>query len=282
MHILLLDLGQMLGHILKPCLEDFGYQVTTISENPTSPVYYNPEQDVYAIENIIQSTQPDVVVNCIASWIQASEDHHARAALLNSFLPHFLDDLSQKHHFKLIHRSTDCVFEGTIGNYTEASVPDATSFYGKTKALGEVNNDHSLTLRVSIIGPDPNPAGDSLFPWFLRQSGTVTGYSRVFWTGVTTMEFARILDLSIKNHLTGLYNVSNGEKIAKSDLLRLFAKYYPLDHLTINDNDDKKSDKSLIPSYDFKIPNYDIMINNMRKWTDAHAELYPHLQERSL
>ncbi len=274
MRILILDLDQMLGHVLKLFFEDHGHEVVVSSSDPSNDDYHH-------IEETIAKIQPDAVINCIASLIQDSEINHARAVLLNSFLPHYLDSLSQKYSFKLVHRSTDCIFEGTTGNYTEASVPDATSFYGKTKALGEVNNDRTLTLRVSIIGPDQNPNGESLFPWFLRQTDIISGYSQVFWTGITTIEFARIIELGLKNNLSGIYNVSNGSKIAKSDLLRLFAKYYPTD-VNIIDNPNKQCDKSLVAStkFNFEIPSYDEMIKNMREWTDAHTELYPLLRER--
>jgi dTDP-4-dehydrorhamnose reductase len=282
MRILLLDLDGMLSHVIKPCLENYGYEVFVTSNNPSEANYYEPEKDVYHIKNLLSEIKPDIVVNCIASLIQESEENHPRAILLNSYLPHYLDSLSREFKFKLIHRSTDCIFEGTTGNYTESSTPDAASFYGKTKALGEVNNDRTLTLRVSIIGPDQNKDGDSLFPWFLRQTGEVSGYSEVYWTGVTTLEFARIIDLGIKNQLTGVYNISNGEKTSKYELLQLFAKYYP-SKLVITENSTKKSDKSLVANsqFDFQIPNYDEMIKNMREWTDSHLELYPYLRERT-
>lgn len=282
MRILLLDLDRMLGHVIKPCLENFGHEVVTISNDTSSPNFYDPEHNVYRIEDIIANVKPDAVVNCLATLIEESETNHKKAVLVNSFLPNYLDELSTKYHFKFIHRSTDCIFEGTAGNYTETSIPDATNFYGRTKALGEINNDHTLTLRVSIIGPDQNPNGESLFPWFLRQTGEISGYSEVYWTGITTVEFARIIDLGLKNNLSGIYNISNGIKIKKSDLLRLFAKYYPLEGLSIIDNPTKKSDKSLFksPKFDFNIPNYDTMISNMYDWTKSHPDFYPHLQER--
>lgn len=281
MRVLLLAPDTMLGPVLELCLKEYGYDCITLSPDPDSNLYYDPEHHIYHIEDIIKITHPEAVINCLATLIEESSTNHSKAVLLNSFLPHYLDHLSAKYHFKFIHRSTDCVFEGTLGNYTESSIPDATNFYGRTKSLGEINNSRTLTLRASIIGPDTNESGDSLFPWFLRQSGSVQGYSNVYWTGITTLEFARIIDLCLQHNLAGLYNVSNGAKIAKSDLLRLFLNYYPRD-IQIIDNGTKHSDKSLqkSPNFDFKIPNYDTMISNMQNWTNAHPELYPHLQER--
>ncbi len=81
------------------------------------------------------------------------------AILINSYLPHYLDELSAKYGYKFVHVSTDCVFNGEIGDYDEESIPDETSMYGRTKALGEVVNDRSVTLRTSIVGPDINENG---------------------------------------------------------------------------------------------------------------------------
>ncbi|MDO4741754.1 MAG: sugar nucleotide-binding protein [Candidatus Saccharibacteria bacterium] len=283
MRILLLAPDTMLGPVLELCLRNFGYNdVINISNNPKDKLFYDPEHNVYEIKNIINKTQPDIVINCLATLISESEQNHPKAVLVNSFLPHYLNSLSKEHHFKLIHRSTDCVFEGTLGDYTETSPLDATNFYGRTKALGEINNNYSLTLRVSLIGPDTNPNGESLFSWFMRQPEKVQGYSKVYWTGITTVEFAKIVDLSIKNQLVGLYNISNGEKITKSDLLRLFAEYYK-PTTTIIDNPSKHSDKSLAknPNFNFAIPSYDKMISNMYEWTNSYIKLYPFLQERN-
>jgi dTDP-4-dehydrorhamnose reductase len=274
MRLLILDIDGMLGHVLKSYFESLNYDVAT----------YSPDVDsIYSVEEEIMTFKPDVVVNCAAVLIKESEEKPRNAILINSFLPHYLDHLSNKHHFKLIHRSTDCVFEGKSGDYTEKSVPDATSFYGRTKALGEINNDHVLTLRVSIIGPNEHPdLSDDLLSWFSGQNGVVHGYTKVFWTGITTQEFARIIETSINNNLTGLHNVTNGQKISKADLLRLFNNHFS-HKKEIVDDDSKISDKSLSrtnTTYDFNIPEYEVMINEMFDWINDNQETYKSLIER--
>mgnify|MGYP003293877806 CR=1 FL=1 len=134
--------------------------------------------------------------------------------------------LSEKYNFQFVHVSTDCVFEGTSGKYDEASFPDATSFYGRSKALGEVKNNRSVTLRTSIVGPDSNPNGIGLFQWFMNQEESVGGYTKVIWTGVTTIELAKQIEIALINNLTGLNHVVNNDFISKHDLINLFKKSF--------------------------------------------------------
>ena len=195
-------------------------------------------------------------------------------------MPHYLDSLSTKYNFKFIHISTDCVYEGTKGKYDESSQPDATSFYGRSKALGEVKNTNSVTLRTSIVGPDANPKGIGLFQWFMKQENTVGGYSKVIWTGVTTIELAKQIEVAIKNNLTGLNHVVNNDFISKKDLLELFKKYFNK-NIEITNNDKVISEKTLIKtdaSYNFDVPSYEKMVEEMRDWVIAHQELYPNIK----
>lgn len=283
MKVIILGANGMLGHVVATYFKEQGHQVfETTKDDKKSKYYYDAYDNVYAIEEIIKKVQPDAVINCIGVLNAAAENNHALAIMLNSFLPNYLDLLSEKYHFKFVHITTDCVFEGSVGNYTEDSITDATSFYGRSKAMGEVNNNRTLTLRLSIVGPDNNPNGIGLFQWFSNQSGTVTGYSEVYWTGVTTVELARIIEEGIKENISGLQHVVNNEKIKKADLLRLFEKYFNFG-ITVVDDDSKKSDKSLVrtdKSHDFKVPSYEKMVKNMRKWVDSHLDLYTILKER--
>ena len=237
---------------------------------------------MYGIEGIIARVKPDAIVNCIGVLNEAAEKNHSLAILLNSFLPNYIDSLSEKYGFTLVHVTTDCVFDGETGNYTEDAVPNATSFYGISKAMGEVKNDRTLTLRLSIVGPDINPNGIGLFNWFSKQTGEVKGYSKVYWTGVTTIELARVIEEALRKKITGFHHVVNNEKIKKSELIRLFEKYFHFG-ITVVDDDAKKSDKSLVrtdKSHDFKIPSYEQMVKDMRAWVDAHPDIYADLKER--
>ena len=284
MKILTLGASGMLGHIVVAYFTERGHEVVATSIKPGSPNYYDAYKNVYSVEPIIKKHQPDVVINCIGILNQAAEDNHALASLLNSFLPNFLDQLSASHNFQLVHVTTDCVFSGNRGDYTKNDFPDADTYYGLSKALGEVNNNRTLTLRTSIVGPDQNPNGIGLFKWFTEQSGTIKGYSKVIWTGVTTLQLAKCIETALKKHLTGLHHAVNGDKITKHDLLVLFSKYFN-PGIKIIPSSDYASDKSLVKSaddFDFHIPSYAQMISDMHDWIMAHPSMYPELVKKEI
>ena len=276
MKVLILGSTGMLGHVVKKYLESLNYQVLATTRRIKNEFYFNPIENIYKLEEIIKHNNPEVIINCIGVLNKAAEDEKHNAILINSYLPHYIDDLSKKYNFKFIHISTDCVFEGTKGNYTEESTKDAQSFYGKTKALGEIENSKNITLRTSIIGPDHNADGIGLFNWFMKQTGEINGFSKVIWTGVTTIELAKQIELVIKSNLSGLYHVINGDKINKYELLRLFNKYFNKD-IIINKEEEYKCDKSLITTkndYIFNIPSYEEMIKEMYLWIEKNKDLY--------
>ena len=282
MKILILGADGMLGHVVTTYLREHGHAIITTSRKDNNANYYDAFKNVYDIEKIIAKNQPEAVVNCIGILNAAAENNHALAIMVNSFLPNYLDLLSTKYSFKLVHVTTDCVFDGMNGNYDEDAQTNATSFYGISKAMGEIKNERTLTLRTSIVGPDINPNGIGLFQWFSNQQTEVCGYKKVWWTGVTTVELARVIETGIQNNVVGLNHVVNNEKITKSDLLKLFEKYFHFG-IQVVDKNDKVSDKSLIrttKSYDFNIPSYETMIKNMHEWVVSHKELYPELIER--
>jgi dTDP-4-dehydrorhamnose reductase len=165
--------------------------------------------------------RPEVAVNCIGVIKQLPTATDPIISLtINSLLPHRLAALCQAAGARLIHISTDCVFSGRQGNYTEADVSDAEDLYGRTKFLGEVSGPGSLTLRTSIIGRELRTAS-GLVEWFLSQRGQkVRGFTRAIYTGFTTLELSRVIAHLIEAwpSLTGLYQVSS-EPINKYDLL---------------------------------------------------------------
>lgn len=265
MRVLVLGKTGMLGHIVYEYLKEQGYDVIGTTRNE-----YDANKD--DIKQIIEDIKPNVVINCIGILNKACEENKPLAIKINSYLPHYLDYLSKEYGFYFIHVSTDCVFNGIEGFYDEADIPNAVSFYGRTKALGEVINNRNVTLRTSIVGLDDNPKGIGLFQWFMNQEKEVEGYSNVMWTGVTTMELAKQIDVTIKNRLIGLQHVVNNEFISKKDLLELFKKYFNKD-IEIKENSEIVSNKTLIRtnlSYDFNVPSYDKMIKDMKKWEETH------------
>ena len=279
MKILVLGSEGMLGHVVKRYFENKGYEVYATSRNKENENYFDLTDNIKDIDKIVDRIKPQVVINCIGLLNKVAEENQALAVLINSYLPHYMDELSAKKNFKFIHVSTDCVFDGKKGQYAVDSFKDAYSFYGQSKALGEINNNRSVTLRTSIVGPDENPKGIGLFQWFMKQENETKGYSKAIWTGITTIQFAKCMEEAIEKNLAGLYHAVNGDKIAKADLLKLFAKYFKPSTKVIEDAS-FVSDKSLIlreNDYKFNIPSYEQMIKEMKQWVLENKDLYPNL-----
>ncbi len=282
MRLLVLGAQGMLGHIVKQYFLERGHEVVGTSRNGDEKYEFDAVKDVKALERIVDEFKPNAVVNCIGILNKDAEDHHALAVMANSYLPHYADELCRDKSIRFVHISTDCVFDGKKGEYTEDSFKDAASFYGQSKSLGEVNNDVNITLRTSIVGPDRNENGIGLFQWFMKQQGETGGFDKVIWTGVTTIELAKAIEKALENNLTGLRHVVNNEKIDKFSLLSLFKLHFNK-QITIVPKSDYVSDKSLIRTTDFNfdVPSYDQMVKEMSEWVVAHADFYPENQRVS-
>lgn len=180
-----------------------------------------------SLAGVFAQTAPHVVVNCVGLVKQlAQADDPLKAIPINSLLPHRLAELCRAAGARLVHISTDCVFSGAKGMYREQDLPDATNLYGRSKLLGEVDQPHAITLRTSIIGHELAGA-HGLAEWFLRQEGPVRGFARAVFSGLPTVELARVVRDHVLPHpeLHGLYHVS-AEPISKYDLLHLLARAY--------------------------------------------------------
>jgi dTDP-4-dehydrorhamnose reductase len=221
-------------------------------------------KDQNAVATLFEQTKPDVVINCVGALTQESKTNPTSAIYLNALFPNILKDLCNKYQAKLIHVSTDCVFSGKKGAYSEEDFRDADDVYGRSKALGEIFDAPHCTLRTSIIGPELKD-GTGLFHWFMKQEGEVRGFTNAYWSGVTTLELAKAIDKAISNDLKGLFHVTNGEVISKYDLLKLVKDIYKLKQISLFKYEIFKVDKSLNPSkrFDFCITNYRNMIRNM-------------------
>ena len=282
MRILVLGISGMLGHVVYTYFQEKGYEVYGTTPVKDEGIYYDAFNDQEKIEEIIKDIKPDAVINCIGILNQVCDKNKPLAVKLNSLLPHYMDSLSEKYNFKFVHVSTDCVFEGDQGKYDETSFADATSFYGRSKSLGEVNNDRSVTLRTSIVGPDENPNGIGLFQWFMNQKERVGGYTKVIWTGITTIEFAKQIEVAIKNNICGLNHVVNNDFISKHDLITLFKESFGKE-IEIEENPNVVSEKTLVrtdASYNFNVPSYKTMVEEMKDWVVKHKELYPNIEVR--
>jgi dTDP-4-dehydrorhamnose reductase len=181
--------------------------------------------------------QPDVVLNCVGIIKQLpNANDHLESLAINASLPHRLAKYCSMVGARLVHFSTDCVFSGKVGQYKEDDFPDAYDLYGRTKLLGEVDYANAVTLRTSIIGHEFTSA-NSLVDWFLSQSGEIKGFRKAIFSGLPTIEVARIVREYVipTPKLRGLYHLSV-DPISKYDLLRLVAKFYKIDTVIIPDD----------------------------------------------
>ncbi len=185
-------------------------------------------QNIGSVKEIIKKIEPNVVVNAVGIIKQVPLAKNIIDTLsVNSIFPHQLGELAEEFQFRLINISTDCVFSGEKGNYTESDLADAHDLYGKSKYLGEVSAGNCLTLRTSIIGRELETA-HSLVEWFLSNRGkSIKGFVKAVYTGFPTVVVADILSNLIENHpnLCGLYHVSS-EPISKFNLLTLINEAY--------------------------------------------------------
>ncbi|MCX6728188.1 MAG: SDR family oxidoreductase [Candidatus Saccharibacteria bacterium] len=275
MKILILGVDGMLGHIVKLYFQEKGHTVKGTTRSDDGDYRFDVTKNINEFESFVDDFKPDAVINCTGILNKVAEENKSLAVLLNSYLPHYADEVCRRNGIKFIHVSTDCVFDGKKGEYTEDSFKDATSFYGQSKALGELNNESSITLRTSIVGPDINKNGIGLFQWFMNQEKETDGFDKVIWTGVTTLEFAKCMEKAIENNLSGLRHAVNNEKIDKYSLLSLFKKHFNKD-IIITRKSDYVSDKSLkrTTDFDFGIPSYDQMVKEMSEWVTNHSDLY--------
>jgi len=281
MKVLVLGATGMAGHLLSLYLLEQGHSVTTYSRRPLN-IGRNITGDISDptfLAELLGSDDYDAVANCIGILNQSAENDKAEAVYYNSYLPHLIVDLLADSPTKYIHLSTDCVFSGHTGPYTEYSLRDGETFYDRSKALGEVDDAKNLTLRTSIVGPDMNPSGIGLLNWFMKTGlQPIQGYSKAVWTGVTTLTLAEAIEAAIAQNLTGIYHLVNNESITKLDLLGLFNKYFKNSQQTITPSDTLVVDKSLVNTrkdFNFPVPTYHEMVKQMKAWVDAHSQTYP-------
>jgi len=282
--ILLLGATGMAGHLAYYYLsETTKYEIIDIVfRNKLTPNSVTLDvTDKTATEDLIKSVNPDIIVNCIGILIKGSQRHPDNAIYINAYFPHLLERLANETDAKLIHISTDCVFSGKKGNYSETDFRDADDVYGRSKALGEVINNKDLTIRTSIIGPELKYNGEGLFHWFMQQKGEIKGFTQAIWGGVTTLELAKAIDNAISNDLTGLIHLTNGESINKYNLLHLFKEIWNKEDIEILPIEGKKVDKSLMKSsqFNFNVPSYKVMLLELKRWMGRYKQIYQNIYQ---
>lgn len=257
MKVLVLGTSGMLGNaMLRVMADGGGRDVRGTARSAAALRHFEPVlaarivtgidvENPDALTALFADVRPDVVINCIGLVKQlAQADDPLQALPINALLPHRLARLCSLVGARLVHISTDCVFNGRKGAYRETDVSDAEDLYGRSKFLGEVNYPHAITLRTSIIGHELASA-HGLVDWFLAQQGRIKGYRRAIFSGLPTVELARVVrDVVLpRPALSGLYHVA-AAPISKFDLLGMVAAAYGKE-IAIDPDDQVVIDRSL-------------------------------------
>jgi len=257
MRILVLGGDGMIGHHLLLAWQDNHDIKVTLHGDLNSYKQYGlfNEGNSYAnvdvrligqLERIIEIFSPDAVVNAVGVTKQLVDSKNAVSAIeINSLFPHKLADLCWQFGARLVHLSTDCIFSGKTGYYSEKDISDAEDLYGRTKYLGEVDLPHVITLRKSTIGLELSGA-HGLLEWFLAQKGPIYGFRRAVFSGLISMELANVIEMVLLEHceLSGVWNVAS-KPINKYDLLMKLNHRLERKDIEIIPNDDFICDRSL-------------------------------------
>ena len=280
MKFLVLGASGMAGHVIAIYLKEQGHDVIGFSRRKVNFVesVCGDASDFSLLKGMIAVGHFDAVINAIGILNQFAEQNKSESTLLNGYLPHYLAQVTSSMETQVIHMSTDCVFSGHSGPYTEDAVRDGETFYDRSKAMGELEDEKNLTLRNSIVGPDINEKGIGLLNWFMKQS-EVNGYTKAMWTGLTTLQLAKAMEKAAEVKAHGLVNMVYDKNISKYDLLCLFNHYLRDDKIIIHPYDGFSADKTLVRTnfdFDYRIPDYETMVAEMASWIRSHKELYPH------
>jgi len=237
----------------------------------------------FVIDNsldFISEIMPDVIINCVGiTTRRINELNIDHLSFINSTLPKLINDWSIGNSIKMIHMSTDCVFSGKSGNYLDDDIPDATDSYGSSKAIGEINNNRTLTLRSSMVGREIYNHTE-LFEWLIKNNnGKIEGYDNVIYSGITTIRMAKVIDFILNKNLnlSGIYNIGS-IPISKYDLLKMLINSFNL-KIDISKTTQIKSNKVLISKKFTEItgietPNWDDLISEFKQDCETYSDIY--------
>lgn len=229
----------------------------------------------------------DVVVNCAGLIKQRPEAKNPFAILqANALAPKRLAQWCDARGARLIHVSTDCVFSGRRGGYSEEDAPDPVDLYGLSKVLGEVTAAPHLTLRTSIIGPQL-VGQEGLFAWFLAQRGqAVRGYARAIFSGLTTPAFAHVLKQIVEasTPMSGLHHVA-AVPISKYELLCEIDRRLGLG-VAIERDEDTVCDRSLdgrrfAEASGIVVPGWEEMLDDLCNGQDSEVAAWTATKDRT-
>ncbi len=291
MKILILGGEGMLGHELLLSLSQRHSVKATVRQSPLAYAQFGLfnetntyfDVDVLDQNNLMQAMvdfQPEAVINAVGI---VKQRHLAKESIpsleINALLPQRLSLICRAIGARLIQLSTDCVFSGKKGFYTEEDKPDPEDIYGQTKLLGEVNNQHAVTIRSSIIGLELTRK-TSLIEWYLAQKGEIKGFRKAIYSGITTMEMSRLIELILTRHpdLHGIWHVAS-KPINKFDLLNVLNARLQRDDIKIIPSDELVCDRSLCGDKftkltGYKPPTWDQMLTELAERIDMSMGVF--------
>jgi dTDP-4-dehydrorhamnose reductase len=293
MRILILGGNGMIGHKMYQMISKVNEDTWVTLRNDLSTYIfsniYNHEKVIDKIDlsdfnkllHTLNEINPDIILNACGITIRRGvEKIKSNTILLNSVLPHFLNEWVSLNHKRLIHFSTDCVFSGKKGDYLDTDIKDAYDLYGSTKSLGEiVDSKYAITLRGSMIGRELENKTE-LFEWFMQQSNkNIKGFSEAIYSGITTIKMAEIVLILINYYpnLTGIYNISS-KPISKFDLLKMCNEQFNI-NANIEMDNSYTSNKNLISDKIFneigiEKPNWIDLIRQLKDDCLIYTNLY--------
>jgi dTDP-4-dehydrorhamnose reductase len=271
MKVLVIGANGMAGHVITKYLKKQGHAVSTLARS-NADIVMNIENfaEVQRLKEVTSAF--DFVINCVGLLVKDSNDRPDRAVLINGWFPRYLEHVFANSTTRVVHLSTDCVFDGKKGNYIESDTHTETNSYGKSKSLGEINNSKDVTFRMSIIGPEIKTPGTGLFQWITSNpQQELQGWDNAWWNGITTLELAKCIEKYMNTPtIFGVYHVVNNEnKISKYELVSKINDVYQLDKTIIRTQGPKPVNKVLIDTrkeFDFGILDYDRMIKEMKNF----------------
>jgi len=290
MSILVLGATGLIGNrLVRTLSEDFDVFGTTRQMKFSNPKFYQllkkdnwlintDPKKIFELEAKIKKLKPNVIVNCLGITKQKTGEFDIQECVtVNALFPHQLSTICRELDIRLIHFSTDCVFSGQKGNYTEGDIPDPIDTYGRTKVLGDLLNNQDLTIRTSFVGREIS-SFMNLFEWAIRNKNKkIHAYPNAIYSGLTTLTLSQIIKTIIVNHpkLSGLWHISS-EPVSKYELLRNLNKELSLE-MDIQKDESFICDRSLNSDSfrketQIKIPNWSEMINEFiddQSWYDT-------------
>jgi len=252
----------MAGHMIVDYLRRNNHKVTAIDR-----AHLDVEQ--HNVDQFFNTLDADFVVNAVGLLVKDCLDRPDRAIAINAWWPQHCAHRLKNTNTRMIHLSTDCVFDGKQGNYVEDDAHTETNAYGRSKSLGEINNSKDITFRMSIIGPELKN-GTGLLNWVTTNTQhTLPGWDNAWWNGITTLQLAKCINQYIEQpSVSGVYHlVSNDNQINKYDLLCKINEVYQLNKQIIRTQGPKSINKVLVDTrknFDCKIPDYDTMLAELK------------------